>query len=204
MLPWFAKSGLDTRRAMTRKFRFRCPAAGRAAATALLSRSLPTPSESALCGDPVQDFHTPAYSETDVTAGGFGLSYDAKNGTGTRSELGGRYDDSTALNAMPLVLRAKVALANDWVSNPALNASFESLPGSSCTVFGAPIPHELGAHQCQRATVLHAELVIARQVRRRLCLRRANLRRLGNAALHLVSGRDFWLDAYHVLVRSLL
>jgi uncharacterized protein with beta-barrel porin domain len=29
-----------------------------------------------------------------------------------------------------------------WVSNPALNASFESLPGSSFTVDGAPLPHD--------------------------------------------------------------
>jgi uncharacterized protein with beta-barrel porin domain len=28
------------------------------------------------------------------------------------------------------------------VSNPALNASFESLPGSSFTVDGAPLPHD--------------------------------------------------------------
>jgi uncharacterized protein with beta-barrel porin domain len=89
-----------------------------------------------------QDFHTPAYSETDVTAGGFGLSYDARNGTDTRSELGGRFDDLTALGTMPLMLRATVAWAHDWVSNPALNASFESLPGTSFTVFGAPIPHD--------------------------------------------------------------
>jgi uncharacterized protein with beta-barrel porin domain len=89
-----------------------------------------------------QDFHTPAYSETDLTSGGFGLSYNAMNGTDTRSELGGRFDDLTALNNLPLILRAKVAWAHDWVSNPALNASFESLPGSSFTVFGTPIPHD--------------------------------------------------------------
>ena len=28
-----------------------------------------------------QDFHTPAYSETDLTGGGFGLSYAAMNAT---------------------------------------------------------------------------------------------------------------------------
>jgi hypothetical protein len=53
------------------------------------------------------------------------------NGTDTRSELGGRFDDLTTLNAMPLILRARVAWAHDCVSNPALNASFESLPGTS-------------------------------------------------------------------------
>jgi autotransporter-associated beta strand protein len=89
-----------------------------------------------------QNFHTPSYRETDLTAGGFGLSYAAMNGTDTRSELGGRFDDLAALGAMPLVLRAKLAWAHDWVSNPALNVSFEALPGSGFTVFGAPIPHD--------------------------------------------------------------
>jgi hypothetical protein len=35
-----------------------------------------------------QDYHTPAYSETDLPAGGFGPSYDAMTGTDTGSELG--------------------------------------------------------------------------------------------------------------------
>jgi uncharacterized protein with beta-barrel porin domain len=87
-----------------------------------------------------QSFHTPAYSETDLTAGGFGLSYAAMNGTDTRSELGARFDDPTLLGNMPLILRAKLAWAHDWVSNPALNAAFESLPGTGFTVNGAPIP----------------------------------------------------------------
>jgi uncharacterized protein with beta-barrel porin domain len=90
----------------------------------------------------LQDFQTPAYGETDLTAGGFGLSYAAMDGTDTRSEIGGRFDDLTALGAMPLMLRAKLAWAHDWVNNPALNASFESLPGTSFTVNGAPIPRD--------------------------------------------------------------
>ena len=31
-----------------------------------------------------QDFQTPSYSETDLTGGGFGLTYNAMNGTDTR------------------------------------------------------------------------------------------------------------------------
>jgi len=46
------------------------------------------------------------------------------------------------LNNLPLILRAKLAWARDWVSNPSLNSSFESLPGTSFTVNGAPIPHD--------------------------------------------------------------
>ena len=89
-----------------------------------------------------QDFHTPSYSETDLTGGGFGLSYAAMSGTDTRSELGTRLDDLTALGAMPVLLRAKLAWAHDWVSNPSLGASFELLPGTGFTVMGAPIPHD--------------------------------------------------------------
>jgi uncharacterized protein with beta-barrel porin domain len=89
-----------------------------------------------------QNFHTSSYSETDLTAGGLGLSYAAMNGTDTRSELGARFDDVTVFNAMPLILRARLAWAHDWVSNPALNAAFEALPGTGFTVDGAPIPHD--------------------------------------------------------------
>jgi uncharacterized protein with beta-barrel porin domain len=88
-----------------------------------------------------QNFHTPAFSETDLSGGGFGLSFGAMTGTDTRSELGARFDDPTLLGAMPLILRAKLAWAHDWVGNPALNAAFESLPGAGFTVNGAPIPH---------------------------------------------------------------
>jgi outer membrane autotransporter protein len=87
-----------------------------------------------------QSFHTPGYSETDLTGGGFGLSYNAMSATDTRSEVGARFDDLTMFNAMPLALRARLAWAHDWVSNPALGAVFESLPGASFTVNGATPP----------------------------------------------------------------
>jgi outer membrane autotransporter protein len=87
-----------------------------------------------------QAFHTPSYSETDVTGGGLGLAYNALTGTDTRSELGARFDEPTLLGTLPLVLRAKLAWAHDWVSNPSLNASLEALPGTGFTVNGAAIP----------------------------------------------------------------
>jgi hypothetical protein len=82
----------------------------------------------------VQDFHTPSYSETDLSGGGFGLTYNAVNATDTRSELGARFDNLTVWNGMPLVLRGRLAWAHDWVSDPALGAAFQALPGSSFTV----------------------------------------------------------------------
>ena len=87
-----------------------------------------------------QDFHTPNYSETDLTAGGFGLSYAAMNATDVRSELGARLDAPMLVAGMPLVLRGRLAWAHDWVSNPALSAAFESLPGTTFVVNGAPLP----------------------------------------------------------------
>jgi uncharacterized protein with beta-barrel porin domain len=89
-----------------------------------------------------QDFSTPHYSETDKTGGGFGLSYAAMNATDVRTELGARFDDPTLLYGKPLILFGRLAWAHDFVSNPALNAAFEALPGSSFTVNGAPLPHD--------------------------------------------------------------
>ncbi len=87
-----------------------------------------------------QSFHTPGYSETDLTGGGLGLAFNAMNATDARSEVGARFDDVTALGTMPMVLRARLAWAHDWFTNPALNAAFETLPGASFTVNGASPP----------------------------------------------------------------
>jgi outer membrane autotransporter protein len=58
-----------------------------------------------------------------------------------RTEIGSRFEEVTALNNMPLVLRGKLAWAHDFVDNPSLSAAFLSLPGTSFIVNGAPIPH---------------------------------------------------------------
>jgi outer membrane autotransporter protein len=89
-----------------------------------------------------QDFHTPAYSESDATAGGFALSYPSLNATDVRTEVGSRLDAPTLFYGMPLVLRGRLAWAHDFVSNPVLNPAFQSLPGASFTVYGAQIPHD--------------------------------------------------------------
>ena len=87
-----------------------------------------------------QLFRTPSYSETDLTGTGFGLSYNAMSATDTRSELGARFDNLQVLDNKPLLLRARVAWAHDWVTNPALGATFEALPGASFIVNGAAPP----------------------------------------------------------------
>ncbi len=87
-----------------------------------------------------QDLYTPSYSETDVTGGGLGLSYAASNAIDVRSELGARFDAPTLVGGMPLILRGRVAWAHDFVSDSSRSAVFESLPGASFTVIGAPMP----------------------------------------------------------------
>jgi outer membrane autotransporter protein len=89
-----------------------------------------------------QWFHTPGYSERDSVPAGFGLTYQAMTANDTRSELGLRVDDLTAFNGMPLLLRGRLAWAHDWVSNPALSAVFQTLPGTNFVVFGAPVAHD--------------------------------------------------------------
>ena len=136
----------------------------------------------------LQDFHTPSYSETDAGGGGLGLSYNAMNATDTRSEIGARLDDPTLVYGMPLILRGRVAWAHDFVSNPALNAAFETLPGASFTVNGAPIPQDFGADLRRRPAVLQRRLVATGQVRWRVRRRFANLCGQRHVAVHVVTG----------------
>jgi uncharacterized protein with beta-barrel porin domain len=89
-----------------------------------------------------QWFHTPDYRETDLTGGGFGLAYNAMTANDTRSELGARFDHLQLVNGMPVLLRARVAWAHDWVSNPSLTATFQILPGTSFIVNGAAVPSD--------------------------------------------------------------
>ena len=75
-----------------------------------------------------QWFHTPGYSETDLTGGGFGLTFNAQTANDTRGELGARADDLTSLDTMPLLLRARLAWAHDWASDTALGVG---VPGAA-------------------------------------------------------------------------
>ena len=102
--------------------------------------ALPTLGVTPYAAVQVQEFLSPAYNETDQTGLGYGLSYGALNATDTRSELGARFDNPTLLGGMPLLFRARVAWAHDWVSNPAIGAVFETLPGGNFVVNGAAIP----------------------------------------------------------------
>ncbi len=92
-----------------------------------------------------QAFVTPSYSESDASGSGLGLSYAGRTATDTRSELGGRFDHTVALDPTTLLaLRAKLAWAHDWVSDPSLAAVFQALPGAGFIVRGATPPSNLG------------------------------------------------------------
>jgi uncharacterized protein with beta-barrel porin domain len=87
-----------------------------------------------------QSFRTPTYSELDTNGGGFGLTYNARTATDTRSELGARFDYVVPFHVYQnavLILRGRLAWAHDWVSDPSLAALFQTLPGASFVVNGA-------------------------------------------------------------------
>jgi uncharacterized protein with beta-barrel porin domain len=77
-----------------------------------------------------------------LISGGFGLSFNAMNAADTRTELGSRFDAPTLIYGKPLVLYGRIAWAHDFVSDPALSAEFQTLPGTNFTVLGAPIAHD--------------------------------------------------------------
>ena len=85
-----------------------------------------------------QSFRTPDYNETDVNGGGFGLGFAGRTATDTRSELGARFDNQMLLYpGAVLALRARLAWAHDWVTDPILAAAFQTLPGAGFIVNGA-------------------------------------------------------------------
>ncbi len=88
-----------------------------------------------------QSFHTPGYTETGLIPNGFALTFNGRDATDTRSELGARFDRVLAVysNAV-LALRGRVAWAHDWVSDPTLTPLFQALPGASFIVNGALLP----------------------------------------------------------------
>jgi len=85
-----------------------------------------------------QSFHTPGYSEAGLIPNGFALTFNGRDASDTRSEVGGRFDRVLALytNAV-LALRGRLAWAHDWVSDPTFTPLFQTLPGASFIVNGA-------------------------------------------------------------------
>ena len=68
----------------------------------------------------------------------FALAYNSRTGTDTRSELGTRFDVRWRSIVTPCSLRARLAWAHDWVSDLALAAVFQTLPGASSSSTAPP------------------------------------------------------------------
>ena len=103
-----------------------------------------------------------------------------------RSELGARFDDPTVVYNKPLILFGRLAWAHDFVSNPALSAAFQALPGGTFTVNGAAISQNSALTTAGAQLFLDAAMDVAGEVRRRVRTRLADLRRHRHAALYVV------------------
>jgi outer membrane autotransporter protein len=92
-----------------------------------------------------QAFRTPSYSESAASGSPtFALAYGAQTTTTIRTELGTWFDRSIALDGGAiLTLHGREAWAHDHWSDPRITAMFQSLPGSSFTVFGAAPARDL-------------------------------------------------------------
>jgi uncharacterized protein with beta-barrel porin domain len=83
-------------------------------------------------------FDLPAYAEQAVAgSNAFALSYNAKDVTDTRSELGIRTDKSFAMTDGILILRGRLAWAHDYDPDRSIASTFQTLPGASFVVNGA-------------------------------------------------------------------
>jgi uncharacterized protein with beta-barrel porin domain len=101
-----------------------------------------------------QAFYTPNYVENDLSGGSvgsFALVYNASTAFDVSSEIGARFDSVMPFfSDMQLVWRGRLAWQHEWLTNPALTATFDTtllsgaIPCSaaSFTVNGAPQPSD--------------------------------------------------------------
>ena len=90
--------------------------------------------------------------------------FNSRNATDTRSELGGRFDRLLLLNPeAALTLRARVAWAHDWISDPSLAAIFQTLPGASFVVNGAtPAKNSALTSACAELRLANGVVLLAK------------------------------------------
>jgi len=86
-------------------------------------------------------YFLPSYAEQVLAgAGTFALNYAAKDVTTARTELGVRLDRSYAMQTAILTLRGRLAWAHDFYTDRSITPVFQTLPGTSFTVYGAAQP----------------------------------------------------------------
>jgi len=83
-------------------------------------------------------FFMPSYGET-ATSGSslFALNYASKTASATRAEWGARWDKAVVVRGGVLTFKARTAWAHDWNTDRAATATFQTLPGTTFTVYGA-------------------------------------------------------------------
>jgi outer membrane autotransporter protein len=93
-----------------------------------------------------QHFHTPGFTEIDVTGGDVGPTFNAQSSTDTRAELGSRFDTFVALDQGALLaLRCQLAWAHDWVTNLALLATLVLVPVTDIPFSPPPVQQSEGS-----------------------------------------------------------
>ena len=134
-----------------------------------------------------QWFHTPTYSETDLTGGGLGLTYASatcqRHAQRTRRAL--RRSHHLEQQAADAARVARVGARLGQRDRPQCR-----VPGAARLELHRQrrlAAAGLGAHQRERAIFLHGGPVVHRQVRRRVRAGRADLRRIGDDQIYVVS-----------------
>ena len=83
-------------------------------------------------------FDLPSYREQAIIGtNNFALAFGAKSVTDPRTELGLRSDKSFAMPDSILTLRGRLTWAHDYITDRAIGATFQTLPGASFVVNGA-------------------------------------------------------------------
>src|SRR5262249_24654273 len=96
-------------------------------------------------------FPTPSYNQSHPNARRLAPALNSPNATDTRSELGGRFDRLLLLDPeAALTLRARVAWAHDWVSDPTLAAVFHGASGRELHCQRRDAGEEFRAHLGRR------------------------------------------------------
>ncbi len=134
-----------------------------------------------------QSFHTPGYSETDLTAGGFALGYNSRNATRYQKRVG---------RALRPAAAAQPRGGADHARAPRLGARLDQRPDARRALPDASrrelrrqrrnAGEELGAHLRRRRAAARQRRRAHRQVRRRVRLALLDLRRHRHRAIYVV------------------
>ena len=89
-----------------------------------------------------QVLHLPNYGETSTADPTFLLNYASKSVTDSRTELGSWFDYRVA-SANPITLFTRVAWVHDFNRDRTATATFQTLPGATFVVNGAPAPADV-------------------------------------------------------------